>query len=219
MIPKIIHYCWFGRKPKPKNIEKYINGWKEKLPDYEFKEWNENNFDIENTIPYVKQAYKAKKYAFVSDYVRVYALCQYGGVYFDTDIEVVKPFDDLIVGYDAVFGFEREHSLCTAFMASIPHHPLFEEFLEEYRSRVFILEDGKMDLVSINQHLNALIRHYNINYEDEDRVQKIDQNITVYPKEYFSAFDMAYWFVDSTKNTRTIHHIASSWQGTKLKLK
>lgn len=95
MIPKIIHYCWFGRGPLPELAQKCIASWKKYLPDYEIKEWNEDNFDV-NIIPYTAEAYKAKKYAFVSDYARFWILYQYGGIYFDTDVEVIRPMDDII---------------------------------------------------------------------------------------------------------------------------
>ena len=95
MIPKIIHYCWFGRNPLPESAIKCINSWKKFFPDYEIKEWNEDNFDV-NIIPYTKEAYEAKKYAFVSDYARFWILYHHGGLYFDTDVEVIKAMDDII---------------------------------------------------------------------------------------------------------------------------
>lgn len=95
MIPKVIHYCWFGGNPLPKSAQKCIALWRKYLPDYEIKEWNENNFDV-NIIPYTAEAYKAKKYAFVSDYARFWILYKYGGLYFDTDVEVIKNMDDII---------------------------------------------------------------------------------------------------------------------------
>ena len=95
MIPKVIHYCWFGRNPLPPLAIKCIESWKKFLPDYEIKGWNEDNFDV-NIIPYTQEAYQAKKYAFVSDYARFWILYKYGGIYFDTDVEVIRPLDDII---------------------------------------------------------------------------------------------------------------------------
>ena len=95
MIPKIIHYCWFGRKPLPPLAVKCIESWKKYLPDYTIKEWNEDNFDI-NIVPYTREAYEVGKYAFVSDYARFYILYHHGGLYFDTDVEVIRPMDDLV---------------------------------------------------------------------------------------------------------------------------
>ena len=110
-IPKIIHYCWFGRGEKPEIVKRCINSWKENLKDYEIIEWNENNFDI-NINNYVKEAYENKKYAFVSDYVRVYALYNMGGIYFDTDVEVFKSLDEFLQE-DSFWGFEEKDYIAT----------------------------------------------------------------------------------------------------------
>ena len=95
MIPRIIHYCWFGRKPKPEKVIEYINTWKEHCPDYEIIEWNEDNFDV-NQMPFTREAYKTRKFAFVSDVCRLFALMKFGGIYMDTDVRVLKSFDDYI---------------------------------------------------------------------------------------------------------------------------
>ena len=104
MIPKIIHYCWFGRGPMPPMALKCIESWHRFMPDYEYKLWNEDNFDV-NSVPYVKEAYEARKFAFVTDYVRLYALYTEGGIYMDTDVEVLKPYDDLL-GLSGFTGYE-----------------------------------------------------------------------------------------------------------------
>ena len=106
MIPKIIHYCWFGRNPLPELARKCIASWRKYLPDYEIKEWNEDNFDV-NIIPYTAEAYAQKKYAFVSDYARFWILYRYGGIYFDTDVEVIRPLDD-IIARGCFMGFETD---------------------------------------------------------------------------------------------------------------
>ena len=106
MIPKIIHYCWFGRNPLPELAQKCIASWKKYLPDYEIKEWNEDNFDV-NIIPYTAEAYAQKKYAFVSDYARFWIQHKYGGIYFDTDVEVIRPIDDIIARGNFM-GFETD---------------------------------------------------------------------------------------------------------------
>lgn len=110
MIPKKIHYCWFGRKPLPESAKKCIASWKKFFHDYEIIEWNEDNYDV-NKIPYIQQAYEAKKYAFVSDYARFDVLYQYGGVYFDTDVEVIRPFED-ILEKGAFMGCETDGADC-----------------------------------------------------------------------------------------------------------
>lgn len=111
MIPKIIHYCWFGGKPLPDEVKYYISTWQKYCPDYEIKEWNESNFDV-NQNQYCREAYETKKWAFVSDYARLKILYEYGGIYMDTDVEVCKPLDHL-ASYGFWSGFESESQIQT----------------------------------------------------------------------------------------------------------
>lgn len=127
MIPKIIHYCWFGRKPKPQKVLEYIETWKKFFPDFEMKEWNEDNFDV-NMMPYTKEAYYAKKYAFVSDVARLYALVHEGGIYFDTDIRVVKRFSDELLNSHGFLGFEHDVLITTGVMACEAECPILKTF-------------------------------------------------------------------------------------------
>ncbi|MCC8153387.1 MAG: glycosyl transferase, partial [Tannerellaceae bacterium] len=131
MIPKIIHYCWFGKKEKPGKISKCIESWRRMLPDYQIIEWNEDNFDYES-IEYAKSAYRNGKFAFVSDVARLRALIEYGGIYLDTDVEVLKSFDDLL-NYHCVFGMEERNYIATSFMACEPQFPLIQEFFNTYK--------------------------------------------------------------------------------------
>ena len=133
MIPKVIHYCWFGRNPLPILAQKCIESWKKYCPDYEIKEWNEDNFPMDYN-DYVKEAYEAKKWAFITDVVRLFALVTEGGIYMDTDVEVIKPLDGLLQ-YEAVSGFEPCSQIPTGLMASEAHQPLFEELLRDYDKR------------------------------------------------------------------------------------
>jgi len=142
MIPKTIHYCWFGRNPKPKLAQKCIKSWKKYCPDYEIIEWNEDNFDIASAPLYVRQAYEAKKWAFVTDYVRLSAMTKFGGVYMDTDVEVVKPLDRFL-NHDAVSGYESESCIPTGLMACREGFPLFLEFLHYYDEASFYHEDSR----------------------------------------------------------------------------
>ena len=142
-IPRIIHYCWFGKGEKPKIVLKCIESWKKHLHDYEIKEWNEENFDI-NCNTYVSEAYKMRKYAFVSDYVRVYALFNYGGIYLDTDVEVFKPFDDLL-SHETFWGFEQENYIATSTIGSMKGNNLIKIFLDKYTIKGFIKDDGTQD--------------------------------------------------------------------------
>lgn len=220
-IPKIVHYCWFGNGEKPDNIKAYIETWKAKMPEYTFMEWNEQNFDVENSIPYVRQAYEAKKYAFVSDYARIQALYQHGGIYFDTDIEVKKPFEEFLEDKSMVLGFESERSLLTAFIAVEKGHPYMKEFLESYKERNFLKEDGSYDMLVINEGFSALMERKGVDL-DRNEYQELPGDIVIYPGEYFCGFDVNNWHEFITDKTCTVHYMNSSWvsgkQGMKRKI-
>lgn len=132
-IPKIIHYCWFGGKPLPKSAIKCINSWKKLFPDYEIREWNESNFDV-NMIPYTKEAYVAKKYAFVSDFARFWILHEYGGIYFDTDVEVIRPMTDILLK-GAYFGMENYSSINPGLGMAAPIGHAFNNWYINYFRR------------------------------------------------------------------------------------
>ena len=220
-IPKIVHYCWFGKGEKPDNIKAYIETWKANMPDYTFMEWNEQNFDVEHSIPYVGQAYEAKKYAFVSDYVRIQALYQYGGVYFDTDVEVKKPFEEFLEDKSMVLGFESERSLLTAFIAVEKEHPFMGEFLQTYKERNFLKEDGSYDMLVINDGFSRLMENKGVDL-NRNEYQELQGDIVIYPIEYFCGFDVNNWHESITDKTCTVHYMNSSWvsgkQGMKRKI-
>lgn len=215
-IPKIIHYCWFGGKDKPEVIKKYINSWKEKLRDYEIKEWNESNFDISSNI-FVKQAYESRKYAFVSDYVRVYVLYHYGGIYMDTDVEVKQPFSDEILGNDSFWGFEEKNYIATSTIGTKKGNKLIKRFLDSYDDKKFIKEDGEIDTLTNVAIVSNIIEGIGIRLDGT--YQKIDGICTVYPQEYFSPYDYINCYSKDTKNTYTIHHFYKSWLPYKEKIK
>ena len=145
MIPKIIHFCWISENASyPDIVVDCINSWKKILPDYEIKEWNQNNFDM-NICSFVKEAYENKKYAFVSDYMRLYVLNKYGGIYLDTDVKVLKSFNTLL-NNKAFIGFESKKVLATCLLATEKNNPIFEEMLLNYKNRHFIQSDGSLDL-------------------------------------------------------------------------
>jgi len=220
-IPKIVHYCWFGNNEKPQDVKKCIETWKKHMPDYEFMEWNESNFDMEQAIPYVKQAYEAKKYAFVSDFVRIQALYRFGGVYFDTDIEVLKSFEEYLDDRDVVLGFESERSLITAFIAVSKEHPYIKEFMESYYERSFLKEDGTYDLTTINERFSALMETHGVDLK-RNEYQEFGPGCAVYPIEIFCGFDVTNWHENITGKTCTVHHMAASWlpgaKGVKLRI-
>lgn len=220
MIPKIIHYCWFGRNPLPKLALKCIESWKKYLPEYEIKEWNEDNFDI-NIVPYTQEAYTAKKYAFVSDYVRFWVLYKYGGIYFDTDVEVIKSMDE-IIARGSFMGCERRIGIVDRLevnpglgLGAMPGLLLFEKILDMYSSMHFIDTTGKMNLKTVVQYTTESLIQAGLKNENE--IQKC-MDIYIYPQEYFCPKSFENGKIYLTKNTYTIHHFAASWLSHRQKI-
>lgn len=147
MTPKIIHYCWLGSSPLPKLAEQCLASWKKHMPDWAYMRWDESIFDIAAAPPYVRQAYESRKFAFVSDYVRLWALEQYGGLYMDVDFEVYRPFDELMDKYPAFAGYEgsKRQPVMQGVIASEPHGAWVRDMLSTYECREFILPDGTID--------------------------------------------------------------------------
>lgn len=219
MIPKIIHYCWFGRGPLPELAQKCIASWKKYLPDYEIKEWNEDNFDV-NIIPYTAEAYKAKKYAFVSDYARFWILYQYGGIYFDTDVEVIRPIDDII--YRGNFmGFETDPKLqvkADASEASVnpglgmgvaPGLGIIKKMLDFYEGRHFEFIPGGIGQLTIVHITTEVLLKAGLKLQQG--IQQVD-DMWIYPAEYFCPINLKTGRIHVKPNTRTIHHYAGTWQ-------
>lgn len=154
MIPKIIHYCWFGGNPLPELEQRCLASWHQHMPDWEYKLWNEETFDIAAAPLYVRQAYEAKKYAFVSDYVRLWALEKYGGLYMDVDFMVYRPFDELMNQYAAFAGYEgcKRHAVMQGVIASEPHGAWVADMLSTYATRPFIKSDGSLDMYPNTQY-------------------------------------------------------------------
>lgn len=207
-IPKIIHYCWFGKKEKPEIVKNCIESWNNKLDGYEIKEWNEENFDINSNI-FVKQAYKAGKFAFVSDYVRLFALYNYGGIYMDTDVEIYKTFDDYILENESFWGFEEKNYIATSTIGAKRGNKLIKQFLDSYREKEFIKEDGKIDTLTNVAIVTQLIKELGIKLDGS--YQKIDGLATIYPQEYFSPYDYINCYMKKSENTYTVHYFYKSW--------
>ena len=148
MIPKIIHYCWFGRGEMPELVQKCIASWHVHMPNWQYRLWTEENFDIASAPIYVQEAYNVRKFAFVSDYVRLWALEREGGLYMDVDFEVYKSFDDLMVQYDAFAGYEgsKRNPVMMGVIAAKAHHPWIQGMMQTFESRVFVTKDGSMDM-------------------------------------------------------------------------
>lgn len=204
-IPKIIHYCWFGRGEKSESVKKCINSWKEKCPDFEIIEWNEDNFHYQE-IPYAKEAYEAKKWAFVSDVARLHALNTLGGIYLDTDVEIIKPFTDLM-DCSLLLGLESDTHVSTAFIGAVKHQPLLEDFYAYYEGAHFLKEDGKVNTTTNVHHLTKLLKERGLFNKDGSR----ESELHIYPSDYFSPKDYKTGEMTITENTRAIHYFDNSW--------
>lgn len=213
-IPKIIHFCWFGGKEKPRKVQKCIDTWHRYLSDYEFIEWNENNFDI-NSNKYVKQAYEHQKFAYVSDYARIKALYEYGGIYMDTDVEVHKSFNDLLE-HKCIFGFEEKNYIATSFMACVPKHEFIKTFVDIYENINFCDSDNKIDLTTNVEKLTSILEDRGL--IRNNKFQSIG-DIKVYPQEYFSPYDYGNCIRKNTKNTYCEHYFLVSWMPWTVKVK
>lgn len=215
MIPKIIHYCWFGRNPLPESAIKCINSWKKFFPDYEIKEWNEDNFDV-NIIPYTAEAYEAKKYAFVSDYARFWILYHFGGLYFDTDVEVIKPFDD-IVERGPFMGIEVDCPTPSIVPLVNPGlglgaeagMPFYKDVLDYYQPLHFLSSDGKTSTITVVKHTTAVLTASGM--KNENSLQEVC-GIWIYPREYFNPLNDNTAVLSITDNTRSIHWYTKTWE-------
>lgn len=210
---KTIHYFWFGGAEKGKVIEKCIASWGKFFPDFEIKEWNESNFDIRQN-KYISQAYDAKKYAFVSDFARFKILHEQGGLYFDTDVEVIKHFFEFFE-LDAFAAFETDEFVAPGLVlwAKDPGNEILGEILDVYSELEFINSDGSFNTVTICKYFTDLLQKHGLK-NDNGTVQKVD-SFYVFPREYFCPFDDLTGVMSKTENTCAIHWYAKSWMSKK----
>lgn len=216
MIPKIIHYCWFGGKPLPPLAEKCIASWRKFLPDYEIKRWDESNFGVK-IIPYTAEAYAAGKYAFVSDYARFWILYKYGGIYFDTDVEVIRPMND-IIERGAFMGMETDPQVNLRSvrpevnpglgLGVAPGLGLIKRLLECYNGRHFILEENMRNQITVVHITTDLLLKEGL--KPVKGIQQVD-GVYIYPSEYFCPINVTTGHLNITPNTRSIHHYAATW--------
>lgn len=207
MIPRIIHYCWFGCGEKPAFAKKCIASWRKFCPDFEIREWNEDNCDY-LSIPFMAEAYAAKKYAFVSDVMRLIVLEQYGGVYFDTDVEVIRDIMPLLDD-DGFIGFENDQYVNSGQgIAAVPHHPVIQAMIDEYKKLHFTNPDGTMNTVGC-PHLNSDVME-RFGLVRNGREQMV-AGIHVYPADYFNPLDSVTGKLTKTENTYSIHWYSMSW--------
>lgn len=210
MIPKVIHYCWFGGKEKSELAVRCIDSWKRYCSDYEIIEWNEDNFDIQSCPLYVRQAYEAKKWAFVTDYVRLQLVYEHGGIYMDTDVELLKSLNFLLNNL-AYFGFEDGKYVNTGLgFGAVKGHPILKEMMEDYQDIPFILEDGSYDQTPCPMRNTQVLVAKGLRQDGSE--QWLIDNVHVYPKDYFCPLNYATGQLKKTKNTVSVHRFSGSWQ-------
>lgn len=207
MIPKKIHYVWLGKGEKSELTKKCIDSWKKYLKDYEIIEWNEDNFDI-NSNTYLKEAYENKKYAFASDYIRLKVLYEYGGIYMDTDVEVLKTFNDFL-NLNAFTCLESNGYITTGIIGSKKKNKWIKDMLNEYTNLKFVKENGSFDLTTNVIRMSALTKE-KYGLKSENIYQDLN-DIVVYPNDYFSPKDWNTGKINITDNTHAIHHFSCSW--------
>lgn len=213
MIPKIIHYCWFGGNPLPESAKKCIASWRKFLPDYEIKEWNEDNFDV-NSIPYTQQAYEAKKYAFVSDYARFWILYKYGGLYFDTDVEIIKPLDDIIergpfMGLEKASVPNATPKIAPGLgLGANPEMEVYRQILDSFHQMDFYSEDGSINPFSMIPMVTKLFAE--LGFKATRELECVAETY-IYPEDVFCPMDSTTGITTITSNTVSIHHYDCSW--------
>ncbi|WP_209391134.1 glycosyltransferase family 32 protein [Chryseobacterium sp. RR2-3-20] len=215
MIPKIIHYCWFGGKELPDLAKKCIESWKKHLPEYEIKEWNESNFDLD-LYPFTRQAYDSKKFAYVTDVVRLYVLKKEGGVYLDSDVEMLKPLDDFL-HHAAFSGFEDNNVVPTGIMASEKNSIWATEMLSYYDGKSFLDANGNPILETNVVVITNLMKDKG--FVMDNTFQEISNYIAFYPSDVFCPKSHATGELLLTKKSVCIHHFAGSWLPIDIKFR
>lgn len=209
MIPKILHYCWFGNGEMPELTLKCLDSWRKYLPDYKIIVWNEGNFDV-NMYRFSSEAYKEKKYAFVADVCRLYALKNMGGIYLDTDVEFIRPLDEDMLNNKAFTGFEDNLLLSSAIMGSEKDGKWINDLLLYYNNRSFYLKDGEHDINPNTEIITAFMKTKK-GVRINNTYQKIEKYCTIYPSDYFCPKSWKTLKIKKTNNTYCIHHFAGSW--------
>ena len=217
-IPKVIHYCWFGGNPLSELAVKCIESWKTFCPGYEIKEWNEDNYNV-RACKYISEAYDAKKWAFVSDYARFDIIYNYGGIYFDTDVELIAPIDDILqrgsfMGMQACCRDIGKNEVCLVNpglgLAGSSGNEIFMSMLNLYRQARFYNGDGSMNKTTVVSYTTRILKEYGLN-ENIFEIQNVN-GIYIYPPEYFCPKNPKTREMHITRNTRSIHHFEASWK-------
>lgn len=216
MIPKVIHYCWFGMNEKPPLVKKCMESWKRYCPEYSIVEWNESNFDVAGN-DYVKEAYESGKWAFVADYARLWIIYHYGGIYLDTDVEILKSFDSLLEE-TAFLGLEDSRLIATGLgFGAEKRNGIVKTMLQEYDGIHFINEDGSFDTLTCPIRNTNSIQYLLPKTMDYDKVTKI-KDATIFPREYFCPLSADGSEMLKTKNTYSIHWFTATWLSPEEKI-
>lgn len=223
MIPKIIHYCWLSGDPYPNDIKRCMETWKKKLPDYTFMLWDTKRFDVSSSL-WVKQAFEAKKYAFAADYIRLYALYHYGGIYLDTDVEVLKSYNsllelDMFLGYDHT---SEAYEVATWGMNK--GNPIIKCLLDYYNQLAFIRDDGTYEQTVMPKVVAKIWSEYGYNIwlvhsinEAKEKLLRGDMNIPIFPREWFCPLDWYTFKLHLVKETYSIHRYKGGWLEDSIK--
>ena len=212
-IPKVIHYCWFGKGKMPKLAKKCIKSWKKYCPDYEFVLHTEDNFDLTQNR-YMREAYEAGKWAFVSDYARLKIIYDNGGIYLDTDVELIKPIDDL-VKLGGFMGFDEKGIVATGLgFGAEKGNKIVSEFLKDYDDIPFILPDGSFDLTPCPDRNTEVLKRLGM---DVDNKNQTFMDVTFLPDEYLCPMDYYTGKKTITDKTYSIHHYSASWTNSVTK--
>lgn len=221
MIPKIIHYCWLSNDPIPGDLQKYMRTWKKKLPDYEFMLWDTKRFDLNSSV-WVKQAFENKKYAFAADYIRLYALYHYGGIYLDTDVEVLKSYNPLLhlkimVGFD-----HMENRLEAATWGAEKGASCIKVLLDFYADKQFVNEDGSFNMIAMPELITDYLKTSGFTLLAVDTIKKAEQVmndkvIPVFPRVWFCPQNWYDYKLNITKDTYSIHHYKGAWLPDEVK--
>ena len=207
-MEKVIHYCWFGPRPLGKLEKKCIKSWKKHFPDYKIIKWSEENVDL-NECDFIKEAYQQRKWAFVADYVRTKALYEYGGISMDTDMEVIGNIDEFL-DKELVFGLE-DSGLPNAAIVIVKNkkNKYIKKLLDKYQKMKFN-ETGKLYEIAIPKVLEQLLKPVGLEIGSND-IQVLNNEIYIYPREYFYPYSFNMKDNVFTENTKTIHHFSASW--------
>lgn len=210
-IPKVIHYCWFGGKPLPKSVKKCIRSWKKYCPDYKIIRWDESNFDISENR-YAAEAYACKKWAFVSDYARLKIICDQGGIYLDTDVELLRPLDDLL-DYQGFLGFQEDNSVATGLgFGAEAGQPMVRAMLDDYRDIPFLRSDGTRDMTPCPVRNTSCLLPFGLR---ADGTRQEVCGLQFFPQDYFCPISLRTGELHITNNTYSIHHFDASWMEDK----